>query len=420
MMYHPELFLLLPLCTSVKIAPMNFPSGPRKIAIRSLFVLFGAFGALIAAETFVRMWQPASTSSANRPLVTKEEEHAAQAARHKPNTPFTWVGHAGLVKEFSISTQWNSLGFNDDDHSFENPSRHFRIVVLGDSLVEALEVSRHQSFHKLLEKKLNAMSHEQKFEVIALGRAGNGARRNYQWLEQLGMKYRPDLVMMEFFPTNDVLDDSNDLRLLRDEQILKLRKISPLMDRPAIYRPKSDSFILNHSKLFPMIAQSLVNLRFRFFRYSLPSHEQIPVQYFIYAADYPHVWKRAWKTTLEHINKTRELASSGESDFLLIYFSERFKLSKEDQELLLKTYPAMAQYKWDFDHPQKILDHFSKSNRIRFLNLEPLFAAEYQMNKIPLHYEYDGHWNLAGHNLAAEMILRYLIENQITRKGAPD
>ncbi|MCI0415235.1 SGNH/GDSL hydrolase family protein [bacterium] len=395
---------------------MNFPLRLRNVAIRMGLVVFGISGSLILAEVVVRFWSNYSGQVGDeRRLVTREEERAAQAVRHKPNAEFTWFGHAGLIKEFAVPCRWNSYGFNDREYIFENPLDHFRIVLLGDSFVEALEVPLEKSFHKMLEKKLNARGFRRKYEVIALGRSGNGPRRNYLWLQKLGMKYRPDLVIMEFLPTNDIVDDFNPLRLRRDRQIEKFREFSPLIDQPPIYVP--DSQILKHSKLFPAIVQSFLNLKFRFFRSSLPDKEQIPLQYFVYAANYEPIWKQAWKMTLNHIKNTRDLSVSGQSDFLLVFFDERFKLSREGTQLLLKTYPAMAKFKWDFDHPSKVLTHFSQRNGIRFLSLEPLLQEEYQTNKIPLHYEYDGHWNEAGHKVAAGKIYDYLIRNELVSRN---
>ena len=395
---------------------MDFAAKLKKLFLRLLLLLFGLLVAVVAAELFLRIWQPAAIHTSDKPLVSHQEEQAAQATLHKPGVEFTWVGHAGLVKEFTIPSRWNSYGFNDDEHSFEKPEGRYRIVILGDSYVEALEVPQERSFHRLLEKKLNDAVGFRKYEVIALGTAGNGSRRNYLMLETLGMKFRPDLVIMEFFPTNDIVDDSNDLRELRDAQIAKFRELSPLMDRPAIYRPQSDSSIAK-SRLHLAVAQGMVNMRFRAFRRSLSLEQQIPVHYFVYAAQYPAVWKRAWKLTLNHIKKAQELASSGNSDFMLVYFNERFKLSTKQKELLFESYPAMNHFQWDFDQPIKVLEHFSKANSVRFLNLEPKFGEKYLADRIPLHYEFDGHWNAEGHKLAAEILFQSL--QKITKDAKP-
>ena len=384
----------------------------KQSVFKFILVAGGLFLALLLAEVAIRIAPPAALSDLDRPLVTSEAERAAHSVRYRPNTAFTWSGHAGLVKEFEIATAWNAQGFNDDDHALENPAGNFRIVVAGDSFVEALEVPRDKSFHQLLEKKLNERNAGRTYEVIALGRAGNGARRNYLLLQEYGLAYRPDLVLMEFLPSNDVVDDSNDLRLRRDQQVLKFREASPLTHRPEIYRASPDS-IFCHSRVFHVVTQSFIHYKFKKFRDSLPREEQIPFQYFVYSVQYSAPWKRAWKFTMEQIKKAKDQTISTGGQFVLIGFNERFKLSPKDQETLLKTYPAMADFKWNFDHPQKILSQFTQANGIRFLNLEKMFAEEFGKTGVPLHYEYDGHWNEQGHKLAADLIYDYLVQNRL-------
>src|SRR6266498_1867178 len=61
----------------------------------------------------------------------------------------------------------------------------FRIVVLGDSFVEALQVQMDKNFHQILERELNERKVRKTFEVIGLGRSGNGSRGNFEFLSDL-------------------------------------------------------------------------------------------------------------------------------------------------------------------------------------------------------------------------------------------
>jgi lysophospholipase L1-like esterase len=96
--------------------------------------------------------------------------------------------------------------------------------------VEAVQVPLENTFHKILEKMLNE-SMPFTVEVIALGGSGRGARRNYEILKNIGIKFSPDLVILEFL-SNDPIDDSPVLtkeliaqQKLRDKYIPKLSEI---------------------------------------------------------------------------------------------------------------------------------------------------------------------------------------------------
>lgn len=98
----------------------------------------------------------------------------------------------------------NSKGLRDVEHNCEKEEGIFRIVVLGDSFMEAYQVPLEQSFPRLLEKNLNKRS-SKKVEVINLGVGGHGTARmtvtpvaiNAQviFLETHGKKIKHTLVL---------------------------------------------------------------------------------------------------------------------------------------------------------------------------------------------------------------------------------
>src|SRR5262245_10317428 len=69
---------------------------------------------------------------------------------------------------------FNSHGFRDYERTCEKPPNTFRILVLGDSYTEALQVALQDSFAGRLEKKLNENSTSTRFEVLNMGQSGFG------------------------------------------------------------------------------------------------------------------------------------------------------------------------------------------------------------------------------------------------------
>ncbi|HLV34591.1 MAG TPA: hypothetical protein VKY59_05750 [Spirillospora sp.] len=58
------------------------------------------------------------------------------------------------------------------------------------------------------------------------------------------------------------------------------------------------------------------------------------------------------------------------------------------------------------------LAQIAADNGIAFLNLLPGFRAEAEQGHM-LYFPADGHWNAAGHQLAARLIHDYLIETNL-------
>src|SRR4029077_5397964 len=57
-----------------------------------------------------------------------------------PNLRFIWTGHSWYARGFSVPGTTNSIGFRDIERTIAKPTGASRVVLLGDSMVEALQV----------------------------------------------------------------------------------------------------------------------------------------------------------------------------------------------------------------------------------------------------------------------------------------
>ncbi len=119
-----------------------------------------------------------------------------------PNAYYRWT------KEGFSEGYFNSHGFRDYERTYEKAAHTFRILVFGDSYVEALQVALSDAFPALLEKRLNENSTAIRFEVLALGQSGFGTAEEYMRYVNFGVKYSPNLVILAFLTGNDFLGNS--------------------------------------------------------------------------------------------------------------------------------------------------------------------------------------------------------------------
>ena len=96
-----------------------------------------------------------------------------------PNLEFVYTGEHWYAREFSVPIKINSLGFRDLDRKQEKPSGVYRIAIMGDSFVEALQVPFSNTAGQLLEKKLSENFSDQasgasQFEVLNFGVGAHG------------------------------------------------------------------------------------------------------------------------------------------------------------------------------------------------------------------------------------------------------
>jgi hypothetical protein len=100
--------------------------------------------------------------------------------------------HAG------VRVRLNSRGFRDREHSIEKPPGVFRIVAIGSSVTFGLGVEQSARFLDVLERKLNeSRALGKTVETISLAIPGYKFRDMLAVLRDEGMRYDPDLILVE-------------------------------------------------------------------------------------------------------------------------------------------------------------------------------------------------------------------------------
>ncbi|MBN2492341.1 MAG: SGNH/GDSL hydrolase family protein [Planctomycetes bacterium] len=113
-----------------------------------------------------------------------------------------------VSREFSVRYRTNSHRLRDPERPLGRPAGVRRILVLGDSLTFGSGVNDEDTFVRQLERRLNASADGGHYEVINAACASWGTAHHLVFLEELGWKFEPDLVLMAFHD-----DDPKDNRL---------------------------------------------------------------------------------------------------------------------------------------------------------------------------------------------------------------
>jgi lysophospholipase L1-like esterase len=114
----------------------------------------------------------------------------------KPDSHYEWQ---------SISVDINSHGLRGPEISYEKPADMFRILNLGDSVVMGWGVRLEDTYGRQLEMKLNEQGNGTlRYEVINAGVPGWSLENALAYLEAEGLKYKPDLILLDLTIANDV------------------------------------------------------------------------------------------------------------------------------------------------------------------------------------------------------------------------
>lgn len=332
----------------------------------------------------------------------------------------------------------NSLGFHDYEFEQNKPNDVFRIIILGDSYVEALQVSRENSFHNLLEIKLNKeLDSNKKFEVYAFGHSGNGTLLNYLYLKNYGLKYKPDLVINAFCVGNDFRDDSYELTQIYSRQtgdtavyrrpFVKLNKegnvdfvaveselLKMAQEPKSFIRGIAKKSVLatqlyHKYKLIKSLIKSKVYGQKERLEDSLISEspwDKIPVDYQVFLKDYPNIWNEAWEVEEKLLRAMKEIVEKNNSKFMVVSLTEAFRVHND-----LDLNQVYAPYVFEIDKPERLLQEISQRQQFSYLALVPIFRERFGKEHTLTTFSCDKHWNETGHRWAAEALFEYLKTN---------
>ncbi len=291
---------------------------------------------------------------------------------------------------FQNDVQTNSLGFHSREYSFERLEGVFRIAVIGDSFVEAMQVPRDKTFTSFLEEKLNSLGNKSyKYEVMPFGISSHGTYRNIMYFEKYAAQFKPDLVI-DALAWNDIEDDVYDSGI-------------PVASGGFL---KSAKKILRKSVLITTLRQSYLTFRSKLEKDS----DELSPTVEILLPEYDDFWQKAWIRQEELLKNFKETAAMNNADFMVVSLTDGYRVHRD----LLERFMAATQSKTvDLEKPEKTLSVIAEKNSFPYLALNPLFKKRAAKEEGSTVWPCDGHWNSLGHEWAADALVDYLVSQKL-------
>ena len=117
--------------------------------------------------------------------------------RFQPGAEVRWTNG---INYWTISRA-NSIGFLDQEPALPKPPGTLRILLVGDSFVQAVEVALEQRLSRVLAQMLQRempQQRQQKTDVVALGYSGTGQSNQLAFYEHFKEQLNPDIVVLVF------------------------------------------------------------------------------------------------------------------------------------------------------------------------------------------------------------------------------
>ena len=127
----------------------------------------------------------------------------------QPGAGYTLMKRGGHYEWQSIPVDINANGLRGPETTYEKPPNTYRILNLGDSVAMGWGVREEETYGRQLEQLLNEQATgDLRYEVINAGVPGWNLENELAFLEAEGLKYEPDLILLDLTIVNDIYGKS--------------------------------------------------------------------------------------------------------------------------------------------------------------------------------------------------------------------
>ncbi|PIR48224.1 hypothetical protein COU80_05795 [Candidatus Peregrinibacteria bacterium CG10_big_fil_rev_8_21_14_0_10_55_24] len=332
--------------------------------------------------------------------------------------------------------QISSQGFRDMEHALAKPQGTLRIAVLGDSFTEAMQVEQHEAFWSVIKEELVECT-DKPIEVLNFGVGGYGTAQELLMLRERALAFDPDIVVLAFFTSNDVRNNSRVLEGNPLRSYYTLSGTTLLLDdafrrEPEFQRRSTPWYslwtaILNRSRILQGTALAKRTVEgFLHARMAgkpiqwehnppLPTEQGVEwnepgIETWTFLPPATEITREAWAVTERLVTQIQEDVVAHGARFAVIVFSSGIGVHP-DMPLRHRFQVQIGASNLMYGE-ERIADLGAKSG-FPVLPLTPPLRAFAEENSVFLHGSDatgKGHWNVEGHRLVGELTSTFLCE----------
>ncbi|MCC6178772.1 MAG: SGNH/GDSL hydrolase family protein [Chloroflexi bacterium] len=376
---------------------------PRLVA-RFVLVLLGLLLGLLVVEIGFRLAGP------NVPLdltmARFQEYHPVYGFFHRPGVS-GWV----RTSEFTSFVKFNTQGLRGPEVAVPKPAGTFRVLVLGDSVVEGAQVPVESTMAARLADDLAPYTGGRRVETVNAGVAGFGTGQELLFLQREGLGYQPDLLVLVVTIANDVADNSIDVarrwKLAAERRPFFVAGADGSLELLPFDAPPAESlagprtFLRNSSTLFTTL--ELWWLGKTVARAQGSVVPPLDAEKEVYLREPGDDWQQAWRVT-EALLARMQAAADDANIPLVVVLSPTEWQTYDDLYHELMGNGDQARRRFSPTAPNERLAEIANRHGLTMLDLRPIFRAEVAAGAPPVIFRKDGHWTEYGHTVAAQAI----------------
>lgn len=346
-----------------------------------------------------------------------QEYHPTYGFFHRPGVS-GWV----RTEEFTSFVKFNGRGLRGPDVAIPKPPDTFRVLVLGDSVVEGAQVSEDATMATRLRDELAPLAGGKRIETVNAGVAGFGTGQELLFLEREGLAYQPDLIVLVFTIANDAADNSIAVarrwKLAADRRPFFVTdgdgppKPLPFDAPPAETLAGPRTFLRERSVLFTALELWWIGKTVARAQESVVP--PLDAEREVYLNEVGDDWQQAWQITEVLLGQVRATADGAGVPLLMVAAPTEWQTYDDLWPKLVGT-GSQAQRRFSVTAPNGRLAEIATRQDLHLVDLRETFRdAASSGGPAPI-FRRDGHWTEAGHAIAARVIAAAIRDENLTR-----
>jgi hypothetical protein len=297
---------------------------------------------------------------------------------------------------------FNSFGLRDREIPYAKPENSKRVLILGDSFMEALQVEIDSGFPRQLQTFLGQALPWHNIKTVNAGRGGMGTAEEYLWYVTEGVKYHPDLVLLAFYVGNDFRDNS---KKLTGQAVFKpyitfdadTFWVDASFTESRSYKLKTLFWpLFSHSVLAAETARRIETLRIS---KEKPDTALCPKDLGVFNIDRDSVWENAYVVTGRIVALLDEAVKRNSSALCMMIIPDSYQVNDTENDCVTGL---------DLRKPNDFLREIAEARGIPFFDLTDTLEQEYLRTGNCVYGFGEnlgkGHWNESGHRFAAQIM----------------
>ena len=278
----------------------------------------------------------------------------------------------------------NSKGFKDVEFNTRKAAGTTRILGIGDSFAFGV-VPYEYNYLTLVEQYLKQSGHN--VELINMGIPSLGPFQYLSLLADEGLSLEPDSVLLSFFIGNDFWDE----RRSRISYSYVASLIKYVLDRWTKFEGQIIHPVGAYDDNRPSFTED--------------AYFEMELQHSgIYLRRNP-AFEGIFNATLSYIREIKVLCDSRNIGLTIVLIPDESQVSQPLQAEIIEA-SGLGPESFDFALPNKLLHERFEELKIDYIDLTPEFSSRSLDGR--LYRPNDSHWNIAGNELAARLILQHV------------